>query len=81
MVNIYEQQARERKVTRLVDALDAHLGRRATRADLDTLAERPITASNVCHKAGISGASQATVEMLVKRIEARDAKSAEVANG
>ena len=79
MANPYEQAARDRKVSRLVDALDAHLGRRATREDLVRLYQSPVTAGVVCANAGISSASQATVDALVARIEQRDAKFTEVA--
>ena len=72
MANPYENAARDRKVERLVDALDTHLGRRATRQDLSMLAESPVTASEVCRKAGVDKASQKTVDALIARIARRD---------
>ena len=74
MANPYEQAAREAKVTRLVDALDAHLGRLATRADLTMLAETPVTMAQILRSAKVDAASQVTVNALVARIEAREAQ-------
>ena len=73
MANPYEQAARERKVTRLVDALDAHLGRPCTRQDLLTFSTAVPSMDQILRKSGVKPPSQLTVDALVARIEARDA--------
>ena len=84
MASPYELAGRAAKVTRLVDAMDAHFGRRTTRKMLGSLLMGPTVdqaLASIFESAKVKSASQATVDALVRRIEERDAKFAEVANG
>lgn len=76
--NPYETAARAAKVTKLVDALDAAMGRRTTKDDLIFLSLHRSVLDPIINSAGVNQPSQATVDALVARIDERDRKFEEV---
>ena len=69
MTNIYEQAARHKKVHRLLEALDAEIGRTATEADADALTEEQL--ARVLSRANVKSASDTTICALVDCLRAR----------
>lgn len=69
MTNIYEQAAREKKVHRLLEALDAEIGHTATEADADALTEQQLR--RVLARANVKSASDTTINALVDCLRAR----------
>ena len=69
-MNPYEQAARERKVAKLLDALDAEMGRPVTEADMDNPpADLGLRA---WARAGVNKCSDETFSRLAERIRERD---------
>ncbi len=72
MANPYELRARESKITRIVDAMDAHFGHFATVADLQKLTSDGKCLTVILAAAKVRNASQETVDALVARIQQRE---------
>ena len=80
-MNNFERVARDRKVLRLIDAIDAELGERVTgeqaRAVADQLGAWPAEAwEQLAEKAGVNAPSQTTVAEVVLAFQRRARRSA-----
>jgi hypothetical protein len=73
MPNPWEAAARERKVGRLLAALDAEFGHLVTEAELNEATVSVTRLRAVLQRAEVARASQTTIDLLVERIRAREA--------
>ena len=72
MPNPYESAAREKKVARLLMALDAEFGHPVNIGNALYAADNPEMLGQVLARAMVKAASQATIDLLVERIRERD---------